>query len=277
MIPLRDASRTPVRFPLVTVTLIVVNVLAFVWEVGSDDAAIVRWAVVPAALMRGEGWLTPLTSMFLHGGAMHIISNMVFLTAFGPMVEDAMGRGRFLAFYLLGGAVAFAAQIAIDSTSTIPNLGASGAIAAVMGAFLVRYPHDRIKTLVPIGPFLTLMSIPAALLIGLWLLIQMLNEVGSLVDMQSGGVAYVLDTDKTFERRVNKGMVELEELDEQDLQTVRELVQRHYDHTHSQLAWRLLSGWKDTAKHLVKVMPVEYRQILAKQHLDSEAARLASI
>ena len=92
MIPLRDASRTPVRFPVVTVSLIVVNVLAFVWEVGSDEAAIVRWAVVPAALMRGEGWITPLSAMFLHGGVMHIVSNMVFLAVFTPMVEDAMGR-----------------------------------------------------------------------------------------------------------------------------------------------------------------------------------------
>ena len=114
MIPLRDASRTPVRFPAVTVSLIAVNVLAFVWEVGSDEAAIIRWAVVPAALRRGEGWITPLTAMFLHGGLMHIVNNMVFLAAFAPIVEDAMGRGRFLVFYLLGGLAATAAQIGMD-------------------------------------------------------------------------------------------------------------------------------------------------------------------
>jgi glutamate synthase domain-containing protein 3 len=93
----------------------------------------------------------------------------------------------------------------------------------------------------------------------------------------SGGVAYVLDEDGTFEAHLNKGMVELEALDEKDVATVRDLVQRHFDYTHSAVAWRLLSGWKDTVKHLVRVMPVEYRSILAKQHLDSDTARLASI
>ncbi|TMA46875.1 MAG: glutamate synthase subunit alpha, partial [Deltaproteobacteria bacterium] len=93
----------------------------------------------------------------------------------------------------------------------------------------------------------------------------------------SGGVAYVLDEDGTFAGHVNKGMVELDPLDEKDLATVRGLIQRHFDYTHSAVAWRLLSGWKETAKHLVKVIPVEYRSVLAKQHLDTDAARLASI
>ena len=189
MIPLSDSSRRPVEFPAVAVWLIAINVVAFSLELLGGDEFVLAWSATPAAIVAGRDWATLLTAMFLHGGIVHILGNMVFFWAFAPVVEDAMGRSRTLC--LLGGAVAFAAQIAIDPTSTIPNLGASGAIAAVMGAFLVRYPHDRIKTLVPIGPFLTLMSIPAALLIGLWLLIQMLNEVGSLVDMQSGGVAYV--------------------------------------------------------------------------------------
>jgi rhomboid family protein len=124
----------------VTLTLIVVNVLAFVWEVSSDEAAIIQWAVVPAELMRGRGWITPVTAMFLHGGAMHIISNMLFLASFAPMVEDAMGRRRFLLFYLLGGLAATAAQVIADPASTVPQLGASGAIAAVMGAFLMTTP-----------------------------------------------------------------------------------------------------------------------------------------
>jgi glutamate synthase (ferredoxin) len=93
----------------------------------------------------------------------------------------------------------------------------------------------------------------------------------------SGGVAYVLDEDGTFERHLNKGMVELDPLDEDDRKTVRDLIQRHFDYTHSAVAWRLLAGWRDTVKHLVKVMPVEYRNILAKQHLDGDAARLASV
>ena len=190
MIPLRDASRTPVRFPVVTVGLIVINVLAFVWEVGSDEAAIIRWAVVPAELLRGHGWMTPFTAMFLHGGAMHIISNMVFLAAFAPMVEDAMGRRRFLVFYLLGGLAATAAQVVVSPASTVPQLGASGAIAAVMGAFLVTYPSDRIKVLWFFGLFVHVSYVPAFVLIGLWLVTQMLNQMGAVVEADAGGVAY---------------------------------------------------------------------------------------
>lgn len=213
MIPLRDASRTPVRFPVVTVSLIAVNVLAFFWEVGSDEAAIVRWAVVPAALMRGEGWITPLSAMFLHGGVMHIVSNMVFLAVFAPMVEDAMGRRTFLVFYLLGGLAATAAQIAMDPASTVPQLGASGAIAAVMGAFLVTYPADRIKVLWFFGVFVHVSYVPAVVLIGLWLVTQLLNQMGAVVEADAGGIAYAAHvggaffgmlTARIFERRVER-------------------------------------------------------------------------
>jgi membrane associated rhomboid family serine protease len=213
MIPLRDASRTPVRFPVVTVSLIVVNVLAFVWEVGSDEAAIIRWAVVPAELLRGNGWLTPFTAMFLHGGVMHIVSNMVFLAAFAPMVEDAMGRRRFLVFYLLGGLAATVAQIVINPGSTVPQLGASGAIAAVMGAFLVTYPSDRIKVLWFFGFFFHVSYVPAFVLIGLWLVTQMLNQMGAVVEADAGGIAYAAHvggaffgilTARVFERHVER-------------------------------------------------------------------------
>jgi membrane associated rhomboid family serine protease len=214
VIPLRDASRTPARFPVVTVSLIAVNLLAFVWEVGSDEAAIIRWTVVPAELLRGHGWITPFTAMFLHGGVMHIVSNMVFLAVFAPMVEDAMGRGRFLVFYVLGGLAATAAQIGMDPASTVPQLGASGAIAAVMGAFLVTYPADRIKVLWFFGIFAHVTNVPAFLLIGLWLLTQLLNQVGAVVDADAGGVAYAAHvggaffgilTARLFERHVNRG------------------------------------------------------------------------
>jgi len=198
MIPLRDASRAPVRFPVVTVSLIVVNVLAFVWEVGSDDGSIIRWAVVPAELLRWQAWITPFTAMFLHGGVMHIISNMVFLAAFAPMVEDAMGRGRFLVFYLLGGLAATAAQIGMDPASTVPQLGASGAIAAVMGAFLVTYPGDRIKVLWFFGIFTHISQMPAFLLIGLWLVTQMLNQMGAVVEADAGGIAYAAHVGGAF-------------------------------------------------------------------------------
>jgi membrane associated rhomboid family serine protease len=213
MIPLRDASRTPVRFPVVTVSLIVINVLAFVWEVGSDEAAIIRWAAVPAELLRGQGWITPLTAMFLHGSVTHIIGNMVFLAAFAPMVEDAMGRARFLVFYLLGGLAATAAQVVIDPASTVPQLGASGAIAAVMGAFLVTYPRDRIKVLWFFGLFAHVTHVPAFVLIGLWLVTQMLN-LGAVVEgADTGGIAYAahvggaffgMVTGRVFERHVER-------------------------------------------------------------------------
>jgi membrane associated rhomboid family serine protease len=213
MIPLGNASRTPDRFPLVTVSLIAVNVLAFIWEVGSEEAAIIEWAVVPAELLRGHGWITPLTAMFLHGGVMHIVSNMVFLAVFAPMVEDAMGRGRFLVFYLLGGLAATAAQIAMDPASTVPQLGASGAIAAIMGAFLVTYPGDRIKVLWFFGVFAHVSRVPAFVLIGLWLISQMLNQMGAVVEADAGGIAYAAHvggaffgilTARPFERHVER-------------------------------------------------------------------------
>ena len=190
MIPLGDATRSPVRFPLVTVAVIVANILAFVWEIGADDAAIIQFAVVPAALMHGHGWMTPFTAMFLHGGFMHIIGNMAFLQAFAPAVEDAMGRGRFLVFYLLGGLAATATQVALDPTSIVPQLGASGAIAAVMGAFLVTYPADRIKVLMVFGWFVDVTYLPAFLLVGVWFLMQLLNQTAAVVHADSGGVAY---------------------------------------------------------------------------------------
>jgi len=191
VIPLGDASRRPVRFPLVTFALIVANVLAFIWEIGASDQAITALAVIPAELTHGHGWLTPLTAMFLHGGFVHIVGNMLFLSAFAPAVEDAMGRGRFLAFYLLGGLAATAAQVLVEPTSRVPELGASGAIAAVMGAFLVTYPRDQIKVLWVIGWFVNVSYLPAFLLVGVWLLSQLLNQTAAVVQANSGGgVAY---------------------------------------------------------------------------------------
>jgi membrane associated rhomboid family serine protease len=191
IIPLADATRKSARFPLVTVTLVAANVIAFLWEIGSTDAAILRLAAVPADLTAGRGGLTPFTAMFLHAGIMHIASNMLFLAVFAPAVEDAMGRGRFLVFYLLGGLAATAAQVAVAPTSTVPQLGASGAIAAVMGAFLVTFPHDRIKVLWFLGIFGKVGYVPASLLVGVWLLTQLLNQTASVVQADSGGVAYM--------------------------------------------------------------------------------------
>jgi len=151
---------------------------------------VMAWSAIPAQILSGHHWITILTSMFMHGSWSHIIGNMVFLWAFSPEMEDAMGRWRYLVFYLLGGLVAMLVQIAAVPSSTVPNLGASGAIAAVMGAFLVTYPRDRIRTVLIIFIFVKVTFIPACLLIGFWFLTQLLNA-GAVAQVQSGGVAYM--------------------------------------------------------------------------------------
>ena len=190
LIPLKDASRRPVRVPVVTGLIIVVNVFVFVLELMRGDAFVMQWSVVPAQIVSGHHWITILTAMFMHGSWSHIIGNMVFLWAFAPEIEDAMGRGRYLVFYLLGGLVATLAQVAAAPHSTVPNLGASGAIAAVMGAFIVTYPRDQIKSILLIFVFVKVTFIPAGLLIGFWFLTQLFHA-GSVAQVQTGGVAYL--------------------------------------------------------------------------------------
>ena len=190
LIPLRDATRRPVRTPVYTALIIIVNVIVFLLELSRGDAFVTQWSAIPAQIMSGHHWITILTAMFMHGSWSHIIGNMVFLWAFGPEIEDAMGRGRYLAFYLLGGLVAMLAQVAADPHATVPNLGASGAIAAVMGAFIVTYPRDRIKSLLIIFIFVKVTFIPAALLIGFWFLTQLVHA-GTVAKVQTGGVAYL--------------------------------------------------------------------------------------
>jgi len=190
MIPLRDESRRPSRLPIVTACIIAVNGLVFALELQGGDAFVMRWSAIPADIIAGRHWITVLTAMFMHGSWSHILGNMVFLWAFGPEIEDVMNPMRFLAFYLIGGIVAMLAQVTVGAASTVPVLGASGAIAAVMGAFLITYPRDRIRTLLFLGFFVRVTFIPAALLIGFWFLIQLLS-VGSVTETQSGGVAYL--------------------------------------------------------------------------------------
>jgi membrane associated rhomboid family serine protease len=190
LIPLRDASRQPTRVPVVTILIILVNALVFVQELIKGDAFVTQWAAIPVDVISGHRWITILTAMFMHASWSHIIGNMIFLWAFGPEMEDAMGRGRYLTFYLVGGFVAMLAQIAASPHSTVPNLGASGAIAAVMGGFLVTYPRDRIRSLLWIFIFVKVTLIPAALLIGFWFLIQLFNA-GQVANAQTGGVAYL--------------------------------------------------------------------------------------
>jgi len=190
MIPLTDESRRPASFPVITAAIIAVNVLVFVLELAGGDAFVTRWSAVPADIVAGRHWITILTAMFMHGSWSHIIGNMVFLWAFGPEIEGMMPSSRYALFYLLGGIVSMLAQVAVSPGSTIPCLGASGAIAAVMGAFLVTFPHDNIRTLLLIGWFVRITAVPAVLLIGLWFVVQLLS-FGTIADVQSGGVAYM--------------------------------------------------------------------------------------
>jgi len=190
VIPLSDASRRPTRFPIVTAAIIVLNAVAFLLELSHGEKFVARWSVIPSEITSGHQLLTLVTSLFMHGSWLHIISNMVFLWAFGPEVEDLMKPSRYLTFYLLGGVMATLAQVAAAPASTVPILGASGAIAAVMGAFVVTYPRDVMRSLLVIVVFVTVTYIPAVLLIGLWFLMQLLN-LGAITKQSAGGVAYV--------------------------------------------------------------------------------------
>jgi membrane associated rhomboid family serine protease len=152
---------------------------------------VLHWSVVPAQIVAGQRLMTILTAMFLHGGLAHILGNMIFLRAFGPEIEDAMGPVKYLGFYIIGGLAATLAQVITDPTSVIPSLGASGAIAGVMGAFLITYPRDQIKTVIFLGFYVTVTVIPAGLLVGFWFLTQLFSEIGAVASVQHGGVAYM--------------------------------------------------------------------------------------
>lgn len=190
LIPLGDASRRTQRFAIVTTLIVVVNAYVFLKELMYGDAFVYAWSAIPVRVLHGHDWITLLTSMFMHASWMHIIGNMIYLWAFGREIEDAMGAVRFLFFYLAGGFVAMLAQILGDPNSRIPALGASGAIAAVMGAFIVTYPRDRIRTLLFIFIFIRITFIPAAILIGFWFLTQLFN-FGMVARVKTGGVAYL--------------------------------------------------------------------------------------
>lgn len=140
LIPLGDASRRPRGFAAVTTLIIVINAYVFLQELAGGNRFVYAWSAIPMRITHGHHTITLLTSMFMHASWMHIIGNMVFLWAFGPAIEDAMGHVAFLFFYLAGGLIAMLAQVVADPSSTIPCLGASGAIAAVMGAFIITFP-----------------------------------------------------------------------------------------------------------------------------------------
>jgi membrane associated rhomboid family serine protease len=189
MIPLNDVSRRPAHFPIVTLSIVIVNVIVFILELINGDAFVNKWALIPQDISSGQNLVTILTSMFMHASWSHIIGNMVFLWAFGPVIEDAMGPTRYTIFYLLGGIAASLGQVAFAPHSTIPSLGASGAIAAVMGAFLVTFPRDQIRSILVIFFFVSVTYVTAVFLIGVWFLYQLWNA-GTVAAVQTGGVAY---------------------------------------------------------------------------------------
>jgi membrane associated rhomboid family serine protease len=191
VIPLRDIIPSRTR-PLVTIGLIVVNVIVFLYELSLGqgvDAFTLYYGLVPAAF----SWVTVFTSMFLHGSFLHVAGNMLYLWIFGDNVEDRMGHGRFLVFYLLCGVAAALAQTITMPDSTVPMVGASGAIAGVMGAYFVLYPRSRIVTLVPLFFFFQVIEVPAILFLGIWFLMQFVSGIGSIVSTigrGGGGVAF---------------------------------------------------------------------------------------
>ncbi|MBK6529335.1 MAG: rhomboid family intramembrane serine protease [Deltaproteobacteria bacterium] len=195
MIPIRDLNPTR-NTPWVTWTLLLLCGLVFVWQavlpVGADRDFVFSYGLVPRRLMFGHdpaAIVTLFTSMFMHGGLMHIIGNLWFLRMFGDNVEDNMGPVRFALFYVLCGLAAAAAQIAMNPASGVPMVGASGAIAGVLAAYLVLFPHARVVALVPIFIFIQFMEIPAFVFIALWFALQFFSGVGSL-GAAGGGVAY---------------------------------------------------------------------------------------
>lgn len=184
---------------MLTYVVIAINVVVFLYQASLGEAAsaafIERFGMLPYALTElhypGSS-ITPLTSMFMHGGWLHLIFNMWSLHIFGDNIEDALGGGRFLIFYLACGFAAAAAQVLIDPTSTVPMVGASGAIAGVLGAYLRLFPRARIVTLIPVFIFMLVRELPATVFIVLWFMIQLVGGVEALASLgeQTGGVAF---------------------------------------------------------------------------------------
>jgi membrane associated rhomboid family serine protease len=201
VIPLRDDIPTS-RLPVVTLTLIALNLIVYLISLrhggsllgGPTDAVAVHYGAIPYEFTHsGNRWATAVSSMFIHAGPLHLLGNMLVLYIFGNNVEDSMGRLRFLGFYILGGLVALALQIAVDPNSLAPTIGSSGAIAAVLGGYILLYPRAKIMTLVFVILFFTVIEIPAILILGIWFAEQAVLGAAGLADVSpgAGGVAYL--------------------------------------------------------------------------------------
>jgi membrane associated rhomboid family serine protease len=184
MIPLRDSMR-PQRYPYVNILLIFINIALFFYQVSLSNEKLAelffRYGVIPQNffLLQGNLLFPLLGSMFLHGGWFHLLGNMLYLWVFGDNVEDRMGHSGYLFFYLLAGVTASLAHIAANPQSTVPTIGASGAIAGVLGAYFILFPRARVLTLIPIGFFLTTARLPAVLFLFLWFFLQLFNALGA--------------------------------------------------------------------------------------------------
>jgi len=195
MIPLKDENPTH-SFPIVTSGLIAVNLLVFLWQISlgaAGETLLLQMALVPAEVTQGFslGSLRAiLTSMFMHAGLTHLLGNLLYLWIFGDNVEDALGHFRYLLFYLAGGLAASLTHVFLYPTSLIPTVGASGAIAAVLGAYLLLFPHRRVVTLIPLGFFLQIARLPAVLVLGGWFLLQLFEGTLALGMAELGGVAF---------------------------------------------------------------------------------------
>src|SRR5829696_1507808 len=193
MLPIGDDDSQRRTVPIVTYALIVINVLFFLVELSSGDAFIQRWSVVPARLLANPAadFITVFTAMFMHGGWMHLLGNMLYLWIFGDNVEDRLGHVKYLIFYVLCGIAATFAQVLVDPNSSIPNLGASGAIAGVLGAYLLMFPRGSVRVLLGRA----IIPMPALIVIGFWALLQLVNSFGAIAateqTMDTGGVAYM--------------------------------------------------------------------------------------
>jgi len=190
MFPIGDDNSSRRTVPLVTYALIALNVIFFFFELSGGDAFIEKWAFVPSRFLAnpiGDS-ITILTSMFMHGGWVHLGGNMLYLWIFGDNVEDRYGHAKFTIFYLLCGIAATFAQLAFNTESNIPNLGASGAIAGVLGAYILMFPKGRVNVLMGRG----VIPMPALIVIGFWIVLQLFSGIGSIADTtDTGGVAYM--------------------------------------------------------------------------------------
>ncbi|RKZ37470.1 MAG: rhomboid family intramembrane serine protease [Gammaproteobacteria bacterium] len=201
MLPLHDDNPTELT-PYVTVGFMVLCILAFLWQLslgGAGERAVLALGAIPAvvfefrelhpAVAMVPDWMTVFSAMFLHGGWMHLIGNMLYLWIFGNNVEDAMGHGRFIAFYLICGVVAFLAQAVPDVHSTVPMIGASGAVSGVLGAYLLLYPRARVLVAIPLGFLIYTMRLSAGWVLGFWFVLQLFNSL--LASGQQSGVAWL--------------------------------------------------------------------------------------